>query len=72
MRFQKWNLMFLQAGLAVLDEKYSAYDMNDPVKMAKILAQQKPNWEPGKLLKYFRKSRFNEPQFHIKIGKWIS
>ena len=51
-RFKSRIWSFLQAGLAVLDEKYSAYDMNDPVKMTKILAEQKPNWEPGKLLSF--------------------
>ena len=38
---------FLQAGLAVLDQEFSAFDIMDSEKIGKIIAAQKPNWKPG-------------------------
>ena len=46
-------MIVLQAGLAVIDKKYSAYDiLYNPQKVAKLLASQKPNWTPGTLTVY--------------------
>ena len=42
------NFLLLQAGLAIIDEEYSAYDIQDnPSKIGEVLARQKPNWTPG-------------------------
>ena len=47
------QLLSHQAGLAIIDEKFSFYDARDnPEKIGRILAAQKPNWEVGKSFGY--------------------
>ena len=47
------QLLSHQAGLAAVDEKLSFYEFqNNPERVGRILAAQKPNWEPGHAFGY--------------------
>jgi CubicO group peptidase (beta-lactamase class C family) len=47
------QLLSHQAGIAIIDQKFSFYDiLNNPEKVGELLAGQKPNWEPGQLFGY--------------------
>ncbi len=47
-------LFIFQAGLAVIDEEFSAFDiLQNPEKVGQILAKQKPNWTPGNFIIVF-------------------
>ena len=48
-----FSFILFQAGLAAIDTKFDHGDFfNKPDEVSKILAEQKPNWEPGTTLGY--------------------